>query len=195
VSGELAAPWIEIAAALLALVYVVLAIKQQIACWYAAFISSCLYVYVYFAARLYMEATLNIFYALMAVYGYWCWRKGKFDKALPISSWSLPKQVLALAGAALTAAATAYFLRHYTQAAWPFVDSLITWASVVATYMVAQKVYENWHWFFAIDALSAYLYLIRGLYPTMLLFLCYLVLIVIGMREWRRMRGYEPAPI
>jgi nicotinamide mononucleotide transporter len=62
----------------------------------------------------------------------------------------------------------------------------VTGASVFATFLVARKVYENWHWWLIIDSVSLCLYLIRGLYLTMLLFCLYLLMIVIGMREWRR---------
>jgi len=52
--------------------------------------------------------------------------------------------------------------------------------------LVARKVYENWHWWLVIDSLSLWLCFTRGLYLTMMLFGLYLVMIVIGMREWRR---------
>ena len=63
---------------------------------------------------------------------------------------------------------------------------MVTWSSVFATFLVARKVYENWHWWLVIDSVSLCLYLTRRLYLTMLLFGLYLVLIVIGMRQWRR---------
>ncbi len=66
--------WVEILAVVLAIAYLLLAIRQSIACWLAAFISSCLYVWVLFGARLYMESVLNVFYAAMAVYGFRQWR-------------------------------------------------------------------------------------------------------------------------
>ncbi len=83
-------------------------------------------------------------------------------------------------------AVSSYFLRRFTPAAWPFLDSMVTWSSVFATFLVARKVYENWHWWLVIDAVSLCLYFTRRLYLTTLLFALYLVLIVIGMREWRR---------
>jgi nicotinamide mononucleotide transporter len=79
-----------------------------------------------------------------------------------------------------------FFLRRYTPAALPFPDAMVTWSSVFATFLVARKVYENWHWWLLIDSVSACLYCTRHLYATMLLFGLYLILIVIGMREWRR---------
>lgn len=64
------------AAAALAVAYLLLAIRQRISCWLAAFVSSCLYVWVLFGARLYMESALNAFYAAMAVYGFRQWIRG-----------------------------------------------------------------------------------------------------------------------
>src|ERR1700735_3294214 len=69
--------WIELIAAALAVAYLLLAIGQRLSCWLAAFLSSVLYVWVLFSARLYMESVLNAFYAAMAVYGFWQWQHGK----------------------------------------------------------------------------------------------------------------------
>ena len=76
-------------------------------------------------------------------------------------------------------------LTRYTDAALPLLDSLTTWGGVVATFMVARKVFENWHYWFVIDSLSIYLYLQRGLTQTALLFGLYLVLIAFGYIAWR----------
>lgn len=181
-----ATSWIEIIAVVLAVAYLLLAIRQSISCWVAAFVSSCLYVWVLFGARLYMESMLNGFYAAMAVYGFWQWRGRLSGEGLNVTRWPPARNALALACVVVLALVSWYFLRRFTPAAWPFVDSMVTWASVIATFMVARKVYENWHWFLIIDSVSLCLYFTRGLYLTMLLFAFYLVLIVIGMREWRR---------
>lgn len=178
--------WIELLAVVLALAYLLLAIGQRLSCWLAAFVSSVLYVWVLFSARLYMESVLNVFYAAMAVYGFWQWRHGKGGGALGVSRWPTGRHVFAALGIAGLSLVTAFFLRRYTPAALPFPDSMVAWSSVFATFLVARKVYENWHWWLLIDAGSAYLYYTRHLYATMLLFLLYLILIVIGMREWRR---------
>ncbi|MDP9083256.1 MAG: nicotinamide riboside transporter PnuC [Pseudomonadota bacterium] len=177
---------IEIIAAVLAVSYLVLAIGQRLSCWVAAFVSSCLYVWVLYGARLYMESALNVFYAAMAVYGFWQWQHGKGGAALTVCRWPLARHgagVLCIVGLSMV---SCYFLRRFTPAAWPFVDSMVTWSSVFATYLVARKVYENWHWWLVIDSVSLCLYFTRHLYFTMLLFAFYLVLIVVGMRQWRR---------
>jgi nicotinamide mononucleotide transporter len=178
--------WVEIIAAALAVVYLVLAIRQQISCWVAAFVSSCLYVWVFFGARLYMESALNAFYAAMAVYGFWQWQQGRGGAALAVCRWPVARHAAGVLGVIALSVFSYYFLRRFTPAAWPFVDSMVTWSSVFATFLVARKVYENWHWWLVIDSVSLCLYFTRHLYLTMLLFGSYLVLIVIGMRQWRR---------
>ena len=189
--AQLAGAWhdtsgVELAAAVLAVIYLLLAIKQRIGCWFAYFISSCLYVWVLFGARLYMESALNGFYAVMAVYGFWQWRYGRSGNPLQVGHWPVGRHAAGFAATVALSLFTSYFLRRFTPAAWPFVDSLVTWSSVFATFLVARKVYENWHWWLVIDSLSVGLYYTRHLYVTMLLFASYLVLILFGMREWRR---------
>ena len=178
--------WVEIIAAALAVAYLLLAIRQRIECWAAAFVSSCLYVWVLFSARLYMESVLNAFYAAMAVYGFWQWRRGSEGIALAVSRWPLLRQAAGAWGVLALSVLSWYFLRRFTPAAWPFVDSMVTWSSVFATFLVARKVYENWHWWLVIDSVSLCLCFTRHLYLTTLLFALYLMLIVIGMRQWRR---------
>jgi nicotinamide mononucleotide transporter len=178
--------WIELLAAALALAYVPLAIGQRLSCWLAAFVSSVLYVWVFFSARLYMESVLNAFFAAMAVYGFWQWRQGEGGGVLHVTRWPLPRHALALSGIIAAAAVNAYFLARFTPAANPFIDSMLAWSSVFTTFLVARKVYENWHWWLVIDSVSLCLYFTRHLYLTMLLYGVYVTLCVIGMREWRR---------
>lgn len=178
--------WIELVAAALAVAYLLLAIGQYLSCWLAAFISSALYVWVFFNAHLYMESVLNVFYAAMAVYGFWQWQHGNRGGALIVNRWPIGRHALAASGIVAMSFVSYFFLRRYTPAAWPFVDSMVAWSSVFATFLVARKVYENWHWWLLIDSVSVYLSYTRHLYATMLLFGLYLILIVIGMREWRR---------
>jgi nicotinamide mononucleotide transporter len=85
--------WIEIIAAVLAVVYLLLAIRQRLSCWVAAFVSSWLYVWVLFGAHLYMESALNAFYAAMAVYGFWQWQQGNAGAALAVCRWPIGRHL------------------------------------------------------------------------------------------------------
>ena len=191
IAGQIAdawrtAGWIEISAAVLAIVYLLLAIAQRRSCWVAAFVSSCLYVVVMYRARLYMESVLNGFYAAIAAYGYWQWSRKATQTGRGVRRWPPARHALGFLGVIGLSLCSSYFLRRYTPAAWPFVDSMVTWSSAFATYLVAVKVYENWHWWLAIDSVALFVYFRRELYPTMLLFGVYLVMIWFGIRSWRR---------
>jgi nicotinamide mononucleotide transporter len=190
-SVQLVSAWhdtsgIELTAAALAVLYLILAIQQRLSCWLAAFISSCLYVWVFFHARLYMESVLNVFYAAMAVYGFWQWQRGRGGAALAVTRWPIARHARALLGVIALSVVNSFFLARFTPAASPFVDSMVTWSSVFGTFLVARKVYENWYWWLVIDSVSLCLSFTRHLYVTVLLFALYLIFIVLGMREWRR---------
>lgn len=179
-------PW-EVAAVLLALAYLVLAIRQNVACWLAALLSTSIYLVLMFQVGLYMESALQLFYIAMAVYGWYSWTHGEGpDHQLCVSSWPLKRHIAPLLIIVLLSLSSGYLLSHFTAAAMPYLDSFTTWGAIVATWMVARKIIQNWHYWFIIDSVSVYLYINRGLLLTALLFMFYLVLIVIGYRQWRK---------
>ena len=176
----------EAAGVLLAIAYLVLAIRQNILCWAAAFASSLIFVAVFYSALLYMESALQIFYAAMAVYGWYQWRFAGDDGAgVRIHTWRTVRHVQVVGGVAVTALLAGWIMSK-TDAAFPYADAFTTVAAIVTTFMVARKVLENWIYWFVIDSISVYLYVARELYLTAALFVSYLVLIVIGYRRWRR---------
>lgn len=186
---------LESAAVVLAIAYLLLAIRQNIWCWAAALASTAIYLYVFFDARLYMESALQVFYFAMALYGWHQWRRGGNEGgALRVQRWAVRHHLGAIAGILMLSLASGYLLERYTEAALPFLDSVTTWGGIVATYMVARKVLENWHYWFVIDAISIGLYLERGLQQTAALFALYLVLIVFGYFAWRKDLARLPAP-
>lgn len=179
-------PW-EIAAVLLAVAYLVLAIRQNTWCWAAAFSSTAIYFVLMLRVQLYMESALQVFYLGMAIYGWYQWRHGPgADHSLPVSCWRRARHVFVIGGILAATLISGRLLSAFSQAALPYADSFTTWGAVVATYMVARKILENWLYWFVIDGVSVYLYVNRELYLTALLFAGYLVLIVIGYWSWRR---------
>jgi nicotinamide mononucleotide transporter len=183
--------WVELLAVALAVAYLLLAIRQNIWCWAAAAVSTLLYLVIMYRASLYMESVLQLFYLGMAFYGWQQWRRGGEDHGeLSVSTWPLRRHALAIAGVLLLVLVSGVLLERFSDAALPFADSLTTWGAVVATYMVARKILENWIYWFVIDSVSVYLYLSRELYFTAALFVAYLVMIVFGYLSWRKsMRG------
>jgi nicotinamide mononucleotide transporter len=184
-----ALPPVEAAGVILGVLYLVLAIRENLWCWPAAFLSSVLTVIVMFDARLYSEAALNVFYAAMAIYGWYQWRYGGRRQGaaqLPIGVWPLRMHAFAIGGSVALAAMIGWFMSEQTAAAFPYLDAFVTVASIVTTYMVARKVLENWVYWFVVDSLSLYLFWQRELYLYVGLFVLYLVLVVIGWLRWQR---------
>ncbi|MCH8070679.1 MAG: nicotinamide mononucleotide transporter [Proteobacteria bacterium] len=191
-----ALPRTELTAVILALAYLVLAIRQNIWCWFCAAISTAMYVYLFARANLYMESLLNVFYFGMAIYGWTVWRSGETDGELPVSVWPLQVHVYAVSGIIFLAAATGFLLAIFTDAAYPYIDSATTFAAVWATFLVARKILENWWYWLVIDVVSVFIYWTRGLEATAVLFIVYVVLIPIGLVAWTRSwRQHQPAAV
>jgi nicotinamide mononucleotide transporter len=183
----------ELLAVLLALAYLVLAARENILCWYCALISTAIYVTLFWDVSLFMESALNIYYMVMAIYGWYQWRYGgSLHHGIAIRRLAVNRHLAIIAGILFVSGISGYLLTGFTTAAWPYVDSFTTWSSVVTTYMVARKILENWLYWFVIDSISIPLYIDRGLYLTALLFVIYLVIVFFGYMSWRRhyLNGY-----
>ena len=176
----------EILAVLLAILYLLLAVKQNIFCWPAGILSSFLYLFIMYSAGLYMEAYLQIFYIFMGVYGWSQW-KSKQPEFI-VNNWSTLNHFKAISLILLLSLISGYLLDRYTEAALPFLDALTTWGAIIATYMVAKKLIENWIYWFVIDSISIFLFISRDLNLTAMLFAGYLVIIYFGYRSWSKAR-------
>lgn len=178
---------LEALAVVLALAYLLLAARQNLWCWLCALLSSLLYMYLMWQSRLYMETALNGFYAVMAIIGWQQWVRGGVDHhGVNIISFSWRQHLLCLLLTLVLALANGYLMQRYTAAAWPFVDSFITWGSVLTTFLVIRKVLENWLYWILLDGIAMFVYIERGLYLTALLFMAYVVIVIFGYFKWRR---------
>lgn len=181
--------WMEAIAVILAIIYLLLAVKQDIRCWYAAIFSSSLYFFIMYSAGLYMEAILQIFYIAMAFYGWSQWRNiVEGNTELVVRTWKSSQHIKAIFSVLIMTLISGWVLKEYTNAALPFLDGLTTWGAIVATYMVAKRLLENWIYWFVIDSVSIFLFISRGLYLTSFLFFVYLIIIYFGYKSWTKIR-------
>ena len=179
--------WIEITAVFLAILYLVLAVKQNILCWICGIISSILYFFIMRSAGLYMEAYLQIFYVFMGLYGWSQWQKApKNNVNFEVNTWSQSQHFIALSIILILSFLSGTLLRNFTDAALPFMDALVTWGAVAATYMVAKKLLENWIYWLVIDSISILLFISRDLWLTAFLFCIYIFIIILGYRLWSK---------
>ena len=184
-AGELSVP--ELVAVVAAIAYLLLAIRENIWCWLFAGVSTAIYVWLFFAARLYMESVLNAFYFAMAIYGWHVWYSGRTNShELPVSRWPVAVHAGAILGVIAISVINGFLLSRFTDAAYPYIDSLTTWGAIWATFLVARKVLENWWYWLVIDVASVFIYWSRDLELTALLFVVYDVMIPFGLLSWTR---------
>jgi len=178
-------PW-EAVAVVLAIAYLLLAMRESIWCWYCAFVSTAIYTVLLWNVSLLMESLLNVYYMGMAVYGWWQWRRGgEQHEGVTIRRWGLKHHLFTIGGIVLVSLISGYFLKNGTSAEWPYVDSFTTWASVITTWMVAKKILENWLYWIVIDTTCVFMYFDRGLHLSSLLFAAYVVIVIFGYFKWR----------
>lgn len=179
--------WEEPLAMGLALGYLLLIILEQRSAWLLAALSAGLYLKIFYDVGLFMEAGLQVFYIVMAAYGFWTWGRNSSGEELRIQRWPLKLHLLILAAVLTSGVGIGLLLAGFTDAALPIPDSITTIGALTTTWMVARKVLENWLWWVGIDLVSIVLYLERGLELTALLFAGYVVLALLGWHNWRRL--------
>lgn len=178
---------LETLAVVLGIGYLLLAMRESSLCWYCAFFSTALYVWIFGDVSLYMESALNVYYMAMAIYGWLQWQRGGADKSgVKIIRWTARQHILGVAIILAASVTSGYLLSSNTAAKLPYLDSFTTWGSVFTTIMVAQKVLENWLYWIVINCVSIYLYIDRGLDQTAAMFFLYLVLATIGFLTWKK---------
>ena len=181
---------VELLGTLFGLIYVWLSIRQSLHTWTAGIITSLLYCWVFFEAKFYAGMGLQGYYLIISIYGLWSWRRGGENSSegetLHVSCTKVNLWVkLFILNLFLTFLMYS-LLSRYTDSPIPFGDAFTTSLSIIATWMLARKKIEQWLIWIFIDLISSGLYLYRGLYPTVFLFLVYAVMAVIGYYEWRK---------
>lgn len=178
---------LEVVAVFAAIAYLWLAIRQNIYCWLFAAISTAIYVWLFIEARLYMESALNVFYLLMAGYGWYVWSSGQNEgHDRPVVRWPIRTHSIAITALTLLSIINGLLLSKFSDAAFPYIDSMTTWFAIWATFLVARKVLENWWYWLLIDVASVFIYWSRDLELTSLLFVVYVIMIPLGLVSWTR---------
>lgn len=191
-----AIPALEWIAVTLALAYLLLAVRQNPWCWACAIASAAIYLVLFARGGLVMQAALQVFYIGMAMYGWRAWRGGGAGTALRVSRWGAGRHAWGI-GLVLAVALVNGWLIGRAAGGWvPYVDASVAWASVLATWLVARKVLENWLYWIVVDIVAAALYWSQGFHATAVLFVLYVVIAVRGFHAWRAdlARGSASAP-
>jgi nicotinamide mononucleotide transporter len=178
---------IEIIATIFGLVSVWLTVKENIWCWPTGLIMVFLYIFVFYEAHLYSDVILQVIYIFLQIYGWYIWLNGGKDNT-PVAVTRISKQgMLIWFGVALIGTlGLGYIMRSYTTAALPYPDASITIFSLIAQLLMAKKILECWIIWITVDVIAVGVYGVKHLYPTTGLYLVFLVLAVLGYREWKK---------
>lgn len=191
--------WTEIAGTLFAIVYLYFSIREKIWLWPTGFVTSFFYLIVFFQNRLYADMALQLYYLFVSVYGWFHWLGKRQQEAVAGAQTTLNTTSLGLfqwmtygALIVLLNLVLYYLLVHLPglldlpASDLPAWDAFTTAASIVATWMLARKILENWLVWIVVDAVSMGMYLYKGLYVTAFLFAIYTGMAIIGYFQWRK---------
>ena len=182
------ASWAELIGAVLGIAMVICNIKEIHWGWPLAFVSSAMYFLVFWDSKLFGDATLQIFFAVMATWGWWQWLRGIRDdgSALKIQTLSNASTIKLIALCAFFWLATGLFLLKFTPTDVPWWDAFPTALSVVATLLLGRKYIENWPIWIVVNVVSIALFAYKGLWLTVGLYTVFAIMAVIGWQAWRK---------
>ncbi len=205
---------LEFIAALLGVVSVFFAKKENILVFPTGIISTGLYVYLLSQWSLYGDLIINIYYTLMSIYGWYMWSKiiDDKDRHIPISKSNKKDKLKAFGIFVFTSVFVIAVYRFYDvmpnnlgfsesikyafekitsgnlsefRKATPFLDTFTTGAAFAAMWLMANKKLENWTFWIAVNIVSVPLYFVKGYGFTGIQYAIFLVLAVLGYKEWK----------
>lgn len=181
------ATWLEVVACVLALAMVGCNIREVHWGWPLAIVSSLLYFAVFWRSKLYGDAALQIFFAVVAFWGWFQWLRGvRADgSALKVTRLSPRGLVYTIGSSLVLWPLTGLFLIRYTDTDVPWWDAFPTAVSLVGQFLLGRKYLENWAVWIAVNVVSVGLFAYKGLWLTVVLYLVFIALSVVGWRAWK----------
>lgn len=171
--------WIAVITSIL---YVIFMSFHKITAWYFAGISSTIYIFICFHSNLFLEAFLQVFYVVMAIYGWYSWNsKAQTQK---LKRLSIKSHLLFFGIGIIISFLLGWIFSVWTPQASPYLDAFIFVFSIIATYQATQSIIENWLLWIIIDLAAIYIFGLRELYLTSFLYLIYSLMSVIGYFTW-----------
>ena len=185
---------LEILATLLGLANIVLLVRRSIWNYPFGIAMVALYADIFFTAKLYSDALLQLFFFAIQVYGWWAWwRAGGGEHKVEVERLTGAARTAWIAMIALTSFAWGTMMHAYTDASFPWWDATVAMASIAAQILLARRMIENWVLWIAVDAMAIGLYLTKGLTLTAGLYFVFLLLCIFGLREWAAAERAERA--
>ncbi|MDQ2177622.1 nicotinamide riboside transporter PnuC [Marinifilum sp. D714] len=178
---------VEIIGTILGLLFLYLEIKQNKWLWPVGLLTSVMYIYVFFVAKLYADMSLQFYYVFISIYGWILWARGKQqEKELPVIRLNMNLFLKLLVTSIAIYALIAFILVNFTDGSIPYWDAFTTALSIVATWMLARKILEQWLVWIVVNSVSLGLYIYKDLNFTAILFFFYTTMAVVGYLQWKK---------
>ena len=187
--------WIEVVAFVVSLWMVGCEMRVHPLAWPLAMLSSLMYALLFVDSKLYGEASLQVFFVAMSLWGWWQWLRGRGadGAALVVHTLSRRGAIVALAATLVAWPLAAELLMRYTDSTVPWLDALPTVGSVLGTWLLARKYIESWQAWMAVNAFSVALFGYKHLWLTVILYALFTGLSWAGLRSWRKLQGHVDA--
>jgi len=187
--------WLEILAFGLSVAMVACNIRVDVLGWPLAIVASLLYFLLFWKSRLYGDASLQLFFAAVAGWGWWQWLRGTDEtgRALQVRRLGLRGRAVALVALALAWPATGVFLARFTDTDVPWWDAFPTAASVLGQWLLGRKYVENWPVWIAVNVVAIGLFAYKALWLTVLLYAIFVAMSLVGWRAWQRLATVRAA--
>lgn len=232
VSNWISDNYIEVFGAITGIIYVFLEIRQNIWLWPVGIVTSAVYILVFFTSKFYADMSLQGYYLVISVVGWYWWRRAKGEghgaqgkeqgakgsmaqwrkgltaeeengrggdpetgdrrpqtkatRGLVVSRLKLKTGLILGLVFVFLYTGMWLVLSKLTDSPVPEWDAFITSLSIVATWMLARKIYEHWYLWIIVNFVSAVLFIARGLYPTVILYLVYGIMSFAGLIAWKK---------
>jgi nicotinamide mononucleotide transporter len=183
--------YIELFGAITGIIYVFLEIRQTIWLWPVGIATSAVYIWVFFTSKIYADMSLQVYYLIISCLGWYWWAKGGTNRIgekeeLQVTRIKVRTAVILAITFVFLFFAMWYILNRFTDSPVPVRDAFVTSLSIIATWMLARKIYEHWYLWIVVNFVSMVLFFARGLYPTVILYLVYGLMSFSGLIKWKK---------
>ncbi|MEI7896480.1 MAG: nicotinamide riboside transporter PnuC [bacterium] len=184
--GPVQTTCLELTAVAFGLVCVWFMKKESLLAFPFGIVNVLIYVYIFYAARLYANAGINAFFFVMSVYGWYNWtRKDSNDDTIRITRSSKQELLLnALAGIIFFFIIRLVLIR-FTESSIPSWDAATTAVYIIAQWLLSRKKIENWILWISADTVMIGLCAWEGLYFSSFQYLVFTIIAILGFREWK----------
>ena len=179
--------WFEWTAAIITAISIYLQTRENVWNWPTAIVSVVMYIVVYLRSGLYSDAGLQVYFLATSIYGWYHWlRGGVGDTVLPVTRVNRRTWAWSIALGIVFWFADASITSRIDGVAFPYIDAATTTVSLIAQWMIARKLLENWLLWIGVNVVYIPVLIIKGLYPTAGLYAVLLLLALKGYVDWRK---------